>query len=344
MTTTHWIAARIGRHSLAERRLLCKGGIKMRLAGSLIVLAASWGMAGAQEPHASSNTPQLQTQPLVTLANTQPSDGAGYELGPGDEVDVAVVGRPELSGTHTIGPDGRITLPIAGSVVIGGSTRDRAAATITEVLSRLYVQPTVTVQVDKYGSNHIVLIGAVEHPGVLEFDGTPTLLEAITRGGLISGPDKKEHMPTRCIIYRDHDQIGEIRLKDVLRTGDIRLHRNDIVYVPGDEEEMISVLGEVKSPGPILLRDQSTLISLIADAGGITPQAGNPAIQIIHPASGVIQSVRFKDLLSLRGRDVTIRPGDIVYVPQSGIAHVGFFLQQIAPAAELGTVATLAGR
>ena len=317
---------------------------RMPFARAAYLRGALFFGAGAQAPHTSSNTPALQTQPLVTLANTQPSEGDGYELGPGDQVDVAVVGRPELSGPHTVGPDGRITMPIAGSVLIGGSTRDASAATITQLLSKFYVLPTVTVQVDKYGSNHIVLIGAVEHPGVLEFDGTPTLLEAITRGGMTGGADKKEHMPSRCIIYRNHDQIGEIRLKDVLRTGDIRLRRNDIVYVPSDEERTISILGEVKSPGPVVLRDQSTLVSLLADAGGITPQAGDPAIQIINPANGVIQTVRFKDLLSLRGRDVTIVPGDIVYVPQSGIARVGFFLQQIAPAAQLGTIATIGTR
>ena len=44
---------------------------------------------------------------------------------------------------------------------------------------------TSTVEVTKYGSNHILLLGAIEKPGVITFDQPPTLLEAITRGGAV---------------------------------------------------------------------------------------------------------------------------------------------------------------
>ena len=52
-------------------------------------------------------------------------------LGPGDEIAVSVAGRPELSGSHIVGPDGRITLPVVGTVVVGEKSRDDAAQAVS---------------------------------------------------------------------------------------------------------------------------------------------------------------------------------------------------------------------
>ncbi len=287
----------------------------------------------------------LQEHPIEELRRTQPTDAEEYDLGPGDEIKLSVLGRPELSGTHVLGPDGRITLPIAGSVAVGGLSRDAASQAVTKALLAFYTEPVVSIQITHYGANRILLLGAVEHPGVLYFDATPTLLEAITRGGATGAvSDKARRMPMHCIIYRGNDQIGTVNLKDVFRSGDIRLRRNDIVYVPGDQERLISVLGEVKSPGPVPLKDESTLASLLADAGGLTDAAGNANVQIIHPDSGAIRQITFKDLLTPRGKDVTLEIGDIIYVPKSGIAKVGYVLQQLSPAAQIGTIGTLVSR
>ena len=40
----------------------------------------------------------------------------------------------------------------------------------------------------KYTANKVLVLGAVEQPGVVTFDGTPTLLEALSRSGLETGP------------------------------------------------------------------------------------------------------------------------------------------------------------
>ncbi len=296
----------------------------------------------AQAP---ATAPRLQEHPVDQLRRTQPTDGEHYELGPGDEIKLTVLGRPELSSTVALGPDARIAIPVAGSVPLNGLSTEAAAAAVAKALLPFYTDPVVSIQITKYGANRILLLGDVEHPGVLYFDGTPTLLEAITRGGA-SGSigDKARRMPMHCILYRGTDQIGTINLKDVFRSGDIRLRRNDILYVPGDQERLISVLGEVKSPGPVPLKDESTLISLIADAGGITEAAGNPTVQVINPTTGAVQRIAFKDLLTQRGKDVTLAVGSIVYVPKSGIAKVGYVLQQLSPAAQMATIGTLVGR
>jgi polysaccharide export outer membrane protein len=88
--------------------------------------------------------------------------------------------------------------------------------------------------------------------------------------------------------------------------------------------------------------NSSDLMRLLADAGGITPEAGSPVIQVINPTTHITQKVSFKDLTSARGTDVKIEAGDVIFVPRSDLAKLGFFLQQIAPGVQAGTIAAIA--
>ncbi len=289
----------------------------------------------------------LQRHPLG-IEDSQPDVHEEYLLGAGDEITVSVAARPELSGTHTVGPDGRITLPVVGSVMVGEKSRDDAAHNIDETLGKYYSgSMSSTVEVLKYGSNHILLLGAIEKPGVITFDQPPSLLEAITRGGPVLNPDKSVQTARKCIIYRGDNQVMNVNISERFdgrrALNDIRLRRNDIVYIPENQESLISVLGEVTRPGPVRLQQNSTLISLLAEAGGVTEKAGNPVIQIVEPTTGRVQTIKFKELLTLHGgSDVTLHDGDIVFVPRSGLAKAGFLVQQIAPITGMATLFTVA--
>lgn len=294
--------------------------------------------------------PALQRHPM-DIESTQPDAHEEYTLGPGDDIVISVAGRPELSGTHTVGPDGRITIPVVGTVLVGDKSRDDAAKAVDETLARYYNgSMTSTVQVTKYGSNHILLLGAIEKPGLITFDQPPTLLEAITRGGAVLNSDRTVQMARKCIVYRGSSQVMNVNISDRFdgqrALNDIRLRRNDIVFIPDHQESVISVLGEVTKPGPEPLTSATTLVSLLASAGGVTEKAGsNPKITITESSTGRIQEISFKELLTLHGgSDIGLHDGDIVYVPRSGLSKAGYFMQQISPITGLGTAFALSGR
>ena len=291
--------------------------------------------------------PGLQRHP-TGIEDAQPDPHEEYLLGAGDDIVVTVAGRPELSGTHIVGPDGRITLPVVGTVNVGEKSRDDAAKSIDNTLAKYYSgSMSSTVEVTKYGSNHILLLGAIEKPGLITFDQPPSLLEAITRGGPVVNADKSTQTARKAIVYRGDNQVMNVNLSERFdgrrALNDIRLRRNDVVYIPENQESLVSVLGEVTRPGPIRLDQNSTLVSLITSAGGITEKAGNnPIIQITEPSTGRVQTIRFKELLTLHGgSDVTLHDGDIVYVPRSGLAKTGFIFSQIAPITGMATLATI---
>jgi polysaccharide export outer membrane protein len=333
------------------------------LLAALILVASSAGHT--QEPPAGPppSTVELKKNPIAILRELEPPANAPYELGRGDQISVEVIGRPELTSKHTIGPDGNITLPIVGDIPVADMTREAAADAIRKALDAYYQGVSVSVAVDKYSSNHILLLGAVANPGVMLFDRTPTLLEVISRGGMQaqptsapgggSGPSasaaRPVTFPDECIIYRGSNIMFTVELKALLEENnglaDYRLKRDDIVYVPGPNK-YVSVLGMVLKPGTLRLDNKSTLPQLLAEAGGPTDKAGRyPNVQIIHRGTdkspGKTQIVSYKDILQPKPLDLTLQSGDIIFVPESGLSHMSYVFQTISPLVNLVTVGAL---
>jgi polysaccharide export outer membrane protein len=305
----------------------------------------------SQAAAAPASGPILKPNPLDTLRSFEPGADEEYRLGKGDAITVDFSSRPEMQAKLIVGPDGRITLPLAGEVMLDGLTRAKAAGAIETALAQYFSNLVVQVTVTQYTANRILLLGAVEHPGTLTFDGTPTLLEAITRGGLQTvGPyNQNLQVPERCAIYRGRGQVVWVQLRELLESGnalaDPRLQRGDIVYVPSVSERFVSILGEVQHPGAIPLQYNSTLASVLAEAGGFTDRAGSkPHIQIVDPSSGNSRVISMNDLLNpAKSLEVTLRPGEIIFVPQSGFYHATYFLERLNPLVTVATIAFYAG-
>jgi polysaccharide biosynthesis/export protein len=298
-----------------------------------LCMACVLASAKAQVP----GGPQLKVNPLQALRDFEPAADEEYRLGKGDEITVDFAGRPEMTAKLVVGPDGRITLPLAGDMMMAGQTRTEAAKDIDNALSPYYNNLSAQVTVTKYTANRVLVLGAVEHPGEVTFDGTPKLLEALSRSGLETGPNKASQIPERCAIYRGQDEVVWVDLKKLIDAGnslaDLRLRRDDVVYVPNGGERFVSVLGQVQHPGAVQLTGTSTLTTVLAAAGGFALPAGNkPHIQIVDPDSGTSQIISFKDLLDPdKDPEITLKSGDLIFVPQSKVYRATYIVERLSP-------------
>lgn len=314
----------------------------------ILLLAAALGFPGlstqartqAQEPA----YPQLKANPLEALRSFEPPADEEYRLGKGDEITVDFPGRPDLLAKLVVGPDGRITLPLAGDLALTGKTREEAGKAIDAALSGYYTNLSAQVTVTKYTANKVLVLGAVEKPGVVAFDGVPTLLEALSRAGLETGPNKAAQIPERCAIYRGQNEVVWVDLKSLIDSGnalaDLRLRRDDVIYVPNGGERFVSVLGQVQHPGAVALTGTSTLAAVLAAAGGFAEPAGNkPHIQIVDPESGTSRIISFNDLLNpAKTLEITPRPGEIIFVPQSGFYRATYAVERLSPVITAGAL------
>ncbi len=274
-----------------------------------------------------------------------------YTLGAGDEIAVDVWNHPELSGKHVIGPDGKITLPVAGVIGLVDLTREQARDAIAASLLHFYSDLAVTLRVDRYTSYRVFVLGRVGAPGALQFDAQPTLLDVVTRavtlpiGGI--GADKAAL--GRCAIIRGRDRMIWIDLKVLFNQGDmagnIRLERNDLVYMPDAGDQLVYVLGEVKHPGAFRLTPTMSFLDAFTQAGGVTEDAADTKIEVVRSETGEQREFRLQDLLNVpQALNFGLEEGDIIYVPRRNLAKFGYVLQKTASLAGFAVLGTVGAR
>jgi polysaccharide export outer membrane protein len=280
----------------------------------------------------------VNSSTIEALLQFEAEEEKDYRIGEGDEIAVSVWGRPELSGKHLVGPDGMITLPYAGALRVAGLTRKLAAESAAQAWSNYYESLAVTAEVLKYESNRIFILGRVANPGVVRFDSQPTLLEAVTRaGGLpIGGIGAEKAALARCMIFRGRDKLVWIELRSLLNGANlalnIRLQRNDTVYIPDSDDQLIYVMGEVKRPGAIRMTPGMSFLNALAQAGGPTEDARTGKVRLVRPAANLQRDFELAQFYRA-GRDpnVALQDGDVIYVSRNGLAKIGYVLQKLSP-------------
>jgi polysaccharide export outer membrane protein len=130
-------------------------------------------------------------------------------------------------------------------------------------------------------------------------------------------------------------------MNEVFASGngvDLHLRRDDVVYIPDEQESLVSVLGQVQHPGAIRITPDTKLADLLAMAGGLTDDAASKNIRLVRPATGMVREFALNDLLDpakSRMVEASLQRGDIVYVPKSGMGKVGYVLNKFSPAGTL---------
>jgi protein involved in polysaccharide export with SLBB domain len=156
-----------------------------------------------------------------------------YRIGCPDVVALTVVGRPELSGPHRVGVDGRIDLGKLGRVRVEDRTLPEAAALIAE---RAAVPPgAVQVRIGEFNSQQIYLVGEIRgFQRAMPYQGPERVAELLQRmGGLGPGAAVGEVHVIRSHIIDGHTpEVFHVDLQAVVMKHD---QRTNIVLQPFDE-------------------------------------------------------------------------------------------------------------
>jgi polysaccharide export outer membrane protein len=103
------------------------------------------------------------------------------------------------------------------------------------------------------------------------------------------------------------------------------------VALAGAESAMVTVLGEVRSPTTFPITRQMRISEVIGTVGGPAPFANGDEIQLVRPGSPPkvievdLDAIIDGDLRS----NVQVYGGDIVYVPPTILAEIGYAIQQV---------------
>lgn len=158
-----------------------------------------------------------------------------YRFYPGDKLGLTFRTAPELDRELTVAPDGRVALPLIGSVMIANLSADDLRRGLEKAYYRELVDPTLTVTPLEFASQQVFVGGDVRNPGLYPLPGQIDPLQAI----LMAGGWTDTAKPSQVILMRRGEK-GRImtRVVDVkngivdpslLNVGPLR--RFDVVFV-----------------------------------------------------------------------------------------------------------------
>lgn len=197
----------------------------------------------------------LSVRELRQAIATGLAGSRAHRIVPGDELAVRVHRRQEFSTQAIVPQDGKIVLPMAGEVEVGGLTLAEARLAIVEKLSQFVRAPEVTAQIVRYQSTMPIgdpqvsvdlvrltgekffVLGEVRAPGVFALSGTVSLLDAIgAAGGLLPNAKAGSVLLITPGSGRKKAETREVSLNKSLKKGDLSenpiLGRGDVVFVP----------------------------------------------------------------------------------------------------------------
>ena len=160
-------------------------------------------------------------------------NGADYQLGPEDVLEVLVWKNADLSKVVTVRPDGRISLPLIGDVQAAGFTAAHVQQEITKRLMDFYQEPPqVSLIVQQANSYVIFIVGQVERPGQYTVKRGTTFLQAIAlAGGFTPFAAYNEVLVLRNGSGDHQQRAARISFKEILGG---KYQENNILLISGD--------------------------------------------------------------------------------------------------------------
>lgn len=205
----------------------------------MVALVTLAGCAGKPKPLVSSpevialDAKELPNPVLLNDPGTKP-----YAIGPLDKLQIYVVGIEELSLVDVqVDPMGRISMPLAGVIVVGGLQLPEVEQEIVLRLRLAHVRnPVVSVNYKEVVSQTFSIDGEVKRPGLYPAPVKLTLMQAVARGEGISDVANLEDV----VVFRtvkDQRYAALFNLKAIRRGayGDPAIFPGDIIIV-GDSK------------------------------------------------------------------------------------------------------------
>lgn len=176
-----------------------------------------------------------------------------YYLGPDDVISVEVFNVDKYSRKNiTVPPDGKISMPLIGSVFVVRKTTEEVEVEIEKLLAEFVIDPKVTVSLDKAMSARYSVLGDVGQAGIKVMTRRLTVYDAIAEAGGIEKTGNKKKV---VILRRQPD--GNL-LPIPVNIEDIEKGRSKgmVFLVPGDQ---IVVPGKRMGLSEILIRSSTLL-------------------------------------------------------------------------------------
>ncbi|WP_419176492.1 polysaccharide biosynthesis/export family protein [Desulfosediminicola sp.] len=250
---------------------------------------------------------------LLALCVTKIGVASEYHVGPGDVLSITVYDNDDLATKVRVSTAGTIVMPLIGQVEVQSLTVNAITDKITALLSDGYlVSPQVNVFVEEFRSKKAVILGSVRSPGLVELSGPTSFLELVSKAGGL----EKDAGDTATIQRKNSSKENPIIIVDLqalIEKGDLThnmaIQDGDTVFV--SKGGMCFITGQVEKPGTYTCGDDTTVLKLVALAGGFTGKASRSGINLVRIVDNQKKVYKKIDLYT------QLKDSDVVVVPES---------------------------
>lgn len=176
-----------------------------------------------------------------------------YSMRSGDQLEIIVYGHDDISTSSQTGaygmvannysasgrnvyivrPDGKLDFPLIGEVDVDGKSVTDVREELTARLAEYIKNPRVSVNISRWGTTRVYVLGEVKNPGLYELDKSRRVLDAIGKAGAYTKDAAKRKV---FLIHQDHQGAPiNIDLIKMLREGDMsqnyELREGDVLYL-----------------------------------------------------------------------------------------------------------------
>jgi polysaccharide export outer membrane protein len=299
----------------------------------------------------------LQQQLMLQSSRSSAQNYRDYKVGPEDQLSIEIFGHDQLNRELRVNGQGAITMPLVGAVKVAGLTPQEIETRLMELYDANYlVNPQITVAVEEFRHQQVAVTGAVRDPGSYEIIGPRTLLEVLAMAqGVANDPTRAQAGDAIHVIRRQSAadvaksmKAGSIQsFSPQTKTTVINLRRlfsgeapelnlmiesGDVVHVP--YAATAYVLGGVKKPGQVAVKESLTVSQAVALAGGVDPLFGTSKIDVIRfdeQGRPLTIKTNLKNIAARKDPDVLIKENDVIMVKVGAVKSTLWVIRQIIP-------------
>jgi protein involved in polysaccharide export with SLBB domain len=238
-----------------------------------------------------------------------------YSIGGGDELLIDISGLHDVNFKVKVTPEGKVRIPNAGLIQVGGMTVERAIRELKSELSKYYSgigngQTKVDLAIGNIRTIRVNVAGEAAFPGTYSL---PSLATAFNGLVVCGGPGEIGSMRDIRVI-RNSQVIATLDFYEFLMQGSLKnnvvLQDNDVLLIAPNNSKII-IDGAIKRRAIYESKPGESLEDLIGYGGGFREDA-NRSIVNVYRYEGSVRKVL--DIPASLLSSTLIKPGDSVYI------------------------------
>jgi len=254
----------------------------------------------------------------VSMIVVQKNDTHSYRINSGDEIEVYVQDRDELSVNYLVGPDGTLPLRHLSPIYVVGKTLEEVQKEVIESYKSLSIDAVINVSFKRFNASLSDFTKTLSPSGA-QINPFITTIEI----------DGKANFPLVGVVeianktLREADEFVSEKVQAIFPNADITLRIED------SPRRSIAIIGAVTNPGTYPVTGAIPFLSIVAAAKGYTDEANLDSIITLQPRIDKLYINKIdlqEDILSVA--DMKMLPGDIIYIPKQRISNINRFVDQ----------------